>query len=221
MAPTASPFTARFAVGLRDADARGLGAFALRTRSANVVEILARAASDGRLDHAGAVAAVSDYSSHRDGAVQPSLRPAWLLEIARVAALALPPIGPDYARAIELYTFVRDRHDAASFNRDSAGIFAQLLLRQGRFDELPSVLAELTMADGIRWAVETDRLNPFSMGRNVGSAIRRPARPAPGRRHSAPCSVTSSPSRSPAGMERRSTGSERAPARRPGAIWSV
>src|SRR5699024_5568202 len=117
-AVTAWPsFATRFAAGLADSDAPGLAALALRTRSDDVVEVLAYAASAGQLDHAGVLAAVTNEAhTGGQGSDAVTLRPAWALPLARVSALRLPDDGPDPAGAIAIYAHIWQRHGPAAID---------------------------------------------------------------------------------------------------------
>lgn len=99
------------------------------------------------------------YDRLRAGTAPAGLDPAWLLAIARIAALGRGMA--DAVVAVSAFDLVRDRHGTEVFDPASAELYAQLLLRHAP-DRLAELLGEVELPGTVGWALETDAVNPFT-----------------------------------------------------------
>lgn len=99
------------------------------------------------------------YDRLRDDTAPAGLDPAWLLAIARIAALGRATADP--VVAVSAFDLVRDRHGTEVFDPPSAELYAQLLLRHAP-DRLAGLLGEVELPGPVRWALEIDAVNPFT-----------------------------------------------------------
>ncbi|WP_116947279.1 glycosyltransferase [Jiangella endophytica] len=134
----------------RSSTPSALAATVVRIGSSQAAELVARLA--------GGVDRAELFDRLHAGTVPADADPAWLLALARIAALSRGATDP--GAALAAYDLVRDRHGIEAFDAASAELYAQLTLRDapGRLTELLDV-AELS--EPVRWALTTDAVNPF------------------------------------------------------------
>ena len=154
---TTSDIAPRLAAHLdAPADPAHFAAFVLRTKSHQGLEVMAHAATGGRLGYTDLRAAAGSEPDRSEGLALP-----WLRHLARVVALV---DEKDTPTALALFDLAAKTDDATEFEPENADAYGQLLLRSGRITDLEHYLDQLPLSDSVRWSLRADRLNPFLTG---------------------------------------------------------
>lgn len=125
---------ARLAATLGPDDEQAFTTYALRSRSPLARAAVSRLAADGD--------------------------PLWSHALARITALDTSD-DEAWRRGLAQYDQLRARRPLGTWPRASATLFAQLLLRTGRVDELAELLPDLDVEPTDLWGLRVDLANPF------------------------------------------------------------
>jgi glycosyltransferase involved in cell wall biosynthesis len=165
---TSNETTANFAAYLREQErVRQFADFIIRIRSHQGKDVLAYGASCGKLDYKSLTAIASQYLSGEPTTTPLDSKTAWLIQLARVAALV--PDEHGLAESEVLFELARAKHGLGAFDEPASALYGQVLLKLGRLRRLGEGMRQLRLTEPFRWSLEVDSMNPFTgAGDNKG-----------------------------------------------------